>query len=207
LAPDRIRNNSLSKLRPTFFASPLDVRAWLTKHHEQQPELVVGFWKVGSRKASVTWPQAIEEAVAFGWIDGVRHSLDTESYTVRFTPRNPTSTWSKVNIATAKRLIAEHRMAPAGLRAFAARKTDKSVIYAYEQRENPMLSEAEVNALKTDAQAWAYFSSRPPSYRKTATWWIVSAKKPETRSKRLAQLISDSHAGRPVPPLTPRPGK
>ena len=193
--------------KPTFFATPKDLRAWLAKRHEQPGELVVGFWKVGSGKASVTWPQAIEEAVAFGWIDGVRHSLDEESYTVRFTPRKPTSAWSKVNIATAERLVADGRMAPAGLRAFAARKDNKSAIYSYEQRKDPKLSEAEGNGLKSDAQAWAYFSSRPPSYRKAATWWVVSAKKPETRAKRLAQLVSDSHAGRPVPPLTPRPGK
>src|SRR5438094_8834310 len=105
---------------PTFFATPKDLRAWLAKRHEQRAELVMGFWKVGSGKASVTWPQAIEEAVAFGWIDGVRHSLDAESYTVRFTPRKRTSAWSKVNIATDGGLVADGRMAPAGLRASAA---------------------------------------------------------------------------------------
>ncbi|TLY13465.1 MAG: bacteriocin-protection protein, partial [Thaumarchaeota archaeon] len=133
--------------KPMFFATPKDLRGWLAKRHEQRAELVVGFWKVGSGKASVTWPQAIEEAVAFGWIDGVRHSLDAESYTVRFTPRKPSSAWSRVNIATAKRLVADGRMAPAGLRAFAARMDNKSAIYGYEQREDPKLSEAEGNEL------------------------------------------------------------
>src|SRR5438128_9604096 len=129
--------------KPTFFATPKDLRGWLAKRQGQRAELVVGFWKVGSGKASVTWPQAIEEAVAFGWIDGVRHSLDAESYTVRFTPRKPTSAWSKVNIATAKRLVADGRMAPAGLRACAERVDNKSVIHSYEQREDTKLPDEE----------------------------------------------------------------
>ncbi len=197
----------MGQSKPTFFATPEELRAWFAKHHEQRADLVIGFRKIGSGKTSITWPQAIVEAVAFGWIDSVRRSLDPESYTVRFTPRKPSSAWSKVNIATAKSLIAKGRMAPAGLKAFAARKVKKSGIYSYEQTKNPKLSQEEERKLKADEIAWAYFSSTPASYRKAAVWWIVSAKKPETRVRRLAQLVADSHAGRPVKPLTPRPGK
>ncbi len=190
-----------------FFATAAEFRAWLIKHHADSTELTVGFWKVGSGKPSITWPQAIEEAIAFGWIDGVRHSIDANSYSVRFTRRKSTGTWSAVNVATASRLIAEGRMAPAGLSAFERRKPSKTAIYSYEQRKNPIFSPDEEAALASDSRAWQYFDSRPPSYKKAATWWVISAKMKETRARRLALLIAYSQKGRPVPPLTPRIGK
>ena len=191
----------------TFFATPAEFRGWLISNHAKRTELTIGFGKVGSGKPSLTWPQAIEEAIAFGWIDGVRHSIDAVSYSVRFTRRKPYGTWSAVNVATANRLIAQGRMAPSGLSAFETRKDSRTAIYAYEQRTTPRFAPAEEAEITSDSKAWKYFASRPSSYKKAATWWVISAKTEETRARRLAQLIAYSKKGRPVPPLTPRIGK
>jgi uncharacterized protein YdeI (YjbR/CyaY-like superfamily) len=189
-------------MRPTFFATPSEFRTWLEKHHDDERELWVGFYKKGSGKPSITWPEAVDEALCFGWIDGIRKSVDDESYKNRFTPRKHRSNWSAINIERAKELIALGRMRPAGLKAFEARTDEKSAVYSYEQRHAAKLERAQEREFRANAKAWGFFQSRPPSYRKAAVYWVVSAKKEETRARRLAQLIDDSAAGRTVPPLT-----
>ena len=190
-------------MEPTFFATAEEFRAWLEEHHANERELLVGFYKKGSGAPSITWSEAVDEALCFGWIDGVRRSLDAESYTIRFTPRQPRSTWSAVNIERAKELARLGRMTPAGLKAFEARTDDRSAIYAYEQRHAAALDAEHERQFRASEQAWEFFDAQPPSYRKAAIWWVVSAKKDETKAKRLATLIEDSEAGRRVAPLTP----
>jgi uncharacterized protein YdeI (YjbR/CyaY-like superfamily) len=181
---------------PTFFATPADFRRWLAANHETAGELLVGFWKKGSGRASIDWPQARDQALCFGWIDGVRKSLGEDSYTIRFTPRRPASVWSRVNIERFHALRGEGAMTPAGERAFEAGKgrTDR---YAYE-RPLAELSAAETAQFRTNAPAWADWEKRPPGYRKVALHWVTSAKKPETRARRLEQLIADSASGRKI---------
>ncbi len=178
-------------MKPTFFASPAELRDWFNQHHETEIELLVGFYKKDSGKPSITWPESVDEALCVGWIDGVRRSLDDESYTIRFTPRKPRSIWSAVNIAKVEVLTQEKRMKPAGLKAFELRKENKSGIYSHEQLDQIELSEAETKAFKANQKAWDFFESQPGSYRKAVLWWIVSAKKEETRAKRMATLIDD----------------
>ena len=190
-------------MEPTFFATAEEFRAWLEEHHANERELLVGFYKKGSGAPSITWSEAVDEALCFGWIDGVRRSLDAESYTIRFTPRQPRSTWSAVNIERAKELARLGRITPAGLKAFEARTDDRSAIYAYEQRHAAALDPEHERQFRANEQAWEFFDAQPPSYRKAAIWWVVSAKKDETKAKRLATLIEDSEAGRRVAPLTP----
>jgi uncharacterized protein YdeI (YjbR/CyaY-like superfamily) len=189
---------------PLFFAAPADFRAWLEANHADASELYVGFHKKATGKPSITWPESVDEALCFGWIDGVRRSLGAVSYVIRFTPRKARSTWSAVNIKRAQELIAEGRMQPAGLTAFEARTDDRSAIYAYEQRGNAKLDPEQEREFRANAAAWEHFQSRPPSYRKTAIWWVVSAKREETRRKRLRTLIDDSAEGRTIRQLTPR---
>jgi uncharacterized protein YdeI (YjbR/CyaY-like superfamily) len=191
---------------PTFFPTPADFRAWLEAHHDQEPELLVGFYKKGTGKPSITWPESVDEALCFGWIDGVRHRVDDESYTIRITPRQSRSTWSAVNIRRVQELTAQGRMHPAGLRAFAARSDDNSAIYSYEQRHHATLDAAEEEQFRANPAAWTFFQAQPPSYRRTALYWVVSAKKADTRQKRLATLIADSAQGRTIRPLTRTPG-
>jgi uncharacterized protein YdeI (YjbR/CyaY-like superfamily) len=189
-------------MKPTFFATPAKFRAWLEKHHDTTPELLVGFYKKGSGKPSITWPESVDQALCFGWIDGVRSSLDDERYANRFTPRKPRSNWSARNIERAKELIDLGLMHPAGLKAFEARTDDRSAVYSYEQRHSAELDEAYERRFRRNKKAWEYFRSKPPSYRATAVYWVMSAKKEETRERRLARLIDDSAQGRTVPPLT-----
>jgi uncharacterized protein YdeI (YjbR/CyaY-like superfamily) len=188
---------------PTFFATPAEFRAWLEEHHETATELLVGFHRKGSGKPSITWPEAVDQALCFGWIDGVRRSLDDTSYTIRFTPRKPTSIWSKVNIERVAELTKQGLMRPAGLRAFEQRAEARSGIYSYEQREAAQLDPDEEAQFRANTAAWEDWQRRPPSYRKAATWWVVSAKRPQTRAKRLAQLIEESANGRRIAQLTP----
>jgi uncharacterized protein YdeI (YjbR/CyaY-like superfamily) len=188
-------------VKPTFFAGPADFRAWLAEHHADETELLVGFYKRASGRPSITWQESVDEALCFGWIDGVRRSIDGDSYSIRFTPRQKRSTWSAVNIRRAGELIEEGRMAPAGKAAFEARTDDRSAIYSYEQRHNATLEPEQQQRFEADATAWKWFSDQPPSYRRTAVHWVTSAKKPETRERRLAALIEDSAAGRKVKPL------
>lgn len=185
-------------MEPTFFPTPADFRRWLAKHHATATELLVGFYKVGSGKASITWPESVDQALCFGWIDGLRKRIDDESYTIRFTPRKPTSTWSAVNIKRVEELIQLGLMTPAGLKAFEARKANRSGIYSYEQRTAELPPEYE-KGLKANRAACTFFQAQPASYRKAAMWWIVSAKQEATRLKRLAQLIDLSAQGQLIP--------
>jgi uncharacterized protein YdeI (YjbR/CyaY-like superfamily) len=189
-------------MQPRFFATPSEFRAWLEQHHDTERELLVGFYKKSSGRPSITWPEAVDEALCFGWIDGVRKSIDDVSYANRFTPRTAKSTWSALNIKRAKELKRLGRMHPAGVKAFEARADEKSAIYSYEQRHGAELDADQERSLRGNKKAWEFFQAQPPSYRKAAIWWIVSAKRDETRDKRLAQLIDDSAHGRTVPPLT-----
>ena len=188
---------------PIYFDGPEAFRAWLEEHHETATEEWVGYWKKATGKQGMSWAQAVEEALCFGWIDGIAKRVDDERHRQRFTPRKPTSNWSAINVANVERLRAEGRMWPAGEAAFARRRDDKTAVYSHEQRKNPQLTPEEQAQLEGHAAAWAYFSARPPSYRRPAIWWVISAKKPETRARRLATLIADSAAGRPIKPLTP----
>jgi uncharacterized protein YdeI (YjbR/CyaY-like superfamily) len=190
--------------RPAFFATPAEFRAWLEKHHETAQELLVGFFKTGSGRPSITWPESVDEALCFGWIDGVRRSFDESSYTIRFTPRKARSTWSAVNIKRAEDLIRQGRMRPAGLKAFEGRAGEKSGIYSYEQ-ERAVLDEADERRFRANKRAWDFFQAQAPWYRRAAIWWVISAKKAETRQKRLATLIEDSAQGRAIAQLARRP--
>lgn len=192
-------------VKPTFFATPADFRAWLEEHHDSAAELLVGFWKRDSGHPSITWPQSVDEALCFGWIDGVRRSLGPEAYTIRFTPRRPTSIWSAINVGRVQALEKAGLMREAGRRAFALRKETKTGVYSFERKEAAALAATEEAALRANARAAAFFDAQPPWYRRTALHWVVSAKRDETRGRRLAQLIADSAAGRTVPPLTRTP--
>ena len=184
-----------------FFATPPEWRQWLEMYHATVTELWVGYYKKGSGLPSITWPESVAEALCFGWIDGLRKTIDDSSYKIRFTPRKTSSIWSAVNMKTAEALIASGRMEPAGLRAFAARKQEKSAIYAYEQ-EGSLLSEQVETALRANPDALAFFTAQAPWYQRTASHWVMSAKREETRLKRLATLVEDSAQGRTIGPLT-----
>jgi uncharacterized protein YdeI (YjbR/CyaY-like superfamily) len=188
-------------VRPVFFATPEQFRAWLEEHHETASELWVGFYKKASGKPSITWPEAVEQALCFGWIDGVRRSLDDESYTNRFTPRKPTSNWSLINVAKVEELKQRGLMAPAGLRAYEARKPERTGVYSSERAQPAVLPSEFEERLRANSAATEWFEGRPPGYRKTAIHWVISAKREETRLRRLQQLIDCSAEGRNVPPL------
>jgi uncharacterized protein YdeI (YjbR/CyaY-like superfamily) len=191
-------------LHPRFFADASELRTWLERHHADAPELLVGFHKKRSGRTSITWSEAVDEALCFGWIDGVRRRIDDDSYTIRFTPRRPQSTWSAVNIRRAQELRRTGRMRPAGLRAFEARADERSAIYSYEQRRDATLQPDQQRRFRANRRAWEFFNAQPPSYRRTASWWVVSAKRDETRARRLDTLIRDSAEGRRIPPLDRR---
>jgi uncharacterized protein YdeI (YjbR/CyaY-like superfamily) len=180
-----------------FFRTPASFRKWLAKHHATAEELWVGYYKRGSGTPSVTWPETVDEALCFGWIDGIRKSEDDLRYTIRFSPRKPGSTWSAVNIRRARSLQSRGLMGPAGRAAFLARKENKSGAYSYEQRSST-LPEPYASQLKKNSPAWKYFREQSPTYRKAVSWWVVSAKQEDTRKRRLEQLIEDSAAGRPI---------
>jgi uncharacterized protein YdeI (YjbR/CyaY-like superfamily) len=182
--------------KPVFFATEADFRRWLEANHATAPELLVGFWKKGSGKASIDWPQARDQALCFGWIDGVRRSLGEDSYTIRFTPRRKGSIWSKVNVERYQALTAAGQMTPAGEQAYEENK-HKSGLYSYENEQKELTAE-ETALFRKNKVAWGYWEEQPPSYRKTVLHWVTSAKKPETRARRLAQLIEDSGSGRRI---------
>jgi uncharacterized protein YdeI (YjbR/CyaY-like superfamily) len=188
-----------------FFATPDDFRTWLEQHHAIEKELLVGFYKRDSGKPSVTWPESVDCALSYGWIDGVRNSIDGISYQIRFTPRKPTSIWSAVNVKRVAELTKLGLMRPAGMKAFEARKGDKTGIYAYEQRKNAKLTPAYEKQFRANKNAWEFFQSQPPWYQRTASYRVISAKQEETRQKRLNQLIKDSAAGRPIKELARTP--
>jgi uncharacterized protein YdeI (YjbR/CyaY-like superfamily) len=195
----------LPPAQPTFFATPRKWRAWLAKHHATAPELWVVLHKKGSGRASITWPEAVDQALCFGWIDGVRKSLDETCYMNRFTPRRRGSVWSSVNLGRVEELLRLGLMEPAGLAAYEARKADRSGLYSYEQRETAKLPAPLERRLKQNGNAWQFFQEQAPWYRRAATWWVISARKEETRQRRLATLIEDSARARRIKPLT-RPG-
>ncbi|MGQ0540260.1 MAG: YdeI/OmpD-associated family protein [Blastocatellia bacterium] len=178
-------------MTPTFFAKQSDFRKWLDKNHAKKAELLVGFYKVGSGKASMTWPQSVDEALCFGWIDGVRKRIDEDSYTIRFTPRKTTSIWSAVNIKKVAELTNLGLMQAAGLEAFKKRTENKSRIYAYEN-EPAKLSPAFEKKFKADKIAWNFFTAQAPSYQKTIVHWIMRAKQESTQTSRLDKAIAES---------------
>jgi uncharacterized protein YdeI (YjbR/CyaY-like superfamily) len=188
---------------PRFFARPEAWRRWLAANHQRRAELWVGFHKRATGRPSLTWPQAVDQALCFGWIDGVRKSIDETSYKIRFTPRRPGSIWSLINIRRVEELTRLGLMQPGGRAAFDRRK--RSGVYSYEQPLPAELPPDYQARLRGDHKAWAYFQERPPWYRRTAIAWVVSAKREETRLRRLEALIRDSAAGRTIRPLT-RPG-
>jgi uncharacterized protein YdeI (YjbR/CyaY-like superfamily) len=182
---------------PTFFPSDADFRRWLEANYETAPELLVGFWKKGTRKPSIDWPQARDQALCFGWIDGIRKSLGEDAYTIRFTPRRKGSIWSKVNVERFEALKAAGFMTAAGEAAY-ERDNHRSGLYSYEN-ELKELTAAEEKLFRQNKAAWAHWEKRPPGYRKTVLGWITSAKKPETRAKRLSEVIAVSADGRRLP--------
>ena len=186
---------------PRFFATPAAFRAWLEANHEVERELLVGFYKRGSGKPSITWPESVDEALCFGWIDGVRRSLSVEAYTIRFTPRKPTSIWSAVNVARVTELTKLGRMAPAGARAFSRRTEERTGVYSFERYAAAKLTPEHERTLRANKKAAAFFDRQPPWYQRAATHWVISAKREETRERRLAQLIADSAAGKAIGPL------
>ena len=189
-------------MEPTFFATAADFRAWLERHHDSVSELLLGFHRKGSGRPSITWPEAVDQALCFGWIDGVRRRIDDERYSIRFTPRTPRSTWSVVNVKRVGELTELGLMHPAGVAAFERRSDDRTAIYAYEQRKAAKLDREQERRFKANEKAWDWFQAQPAGYRRTATYWVISAKKPETRERRLEQLIEDSAAGRTIRSLT-----
>jgi uncharacterized protein YdeI (YjbR/CyaY-like superfamily) len=188
-------------MKPLFFATPADFRAWLDLHHARDQELSVGFYKKDSGKPSITWPESVDAALCYGWIDGVRNSIDESSYRIRFTPRKPTSTWSAINVKRVAELTKLGLMRPAGIKAFEARKGDKTGIYAYEQRKSAKLPRAYETRFRANKKAWEFFQAQPPWYRRTTTYRVISAKQEQTRLRRLAQLIKDSELGLPIKEL------
>jgi uncharacterized protein YdeI (YjbR/CyaY-like superfamily) len=188
-------------MNATFFSTPAHFREWLEEHHHEHTELLVGFYKKGSGKPSITWPESVDAALSFGWIDGVRRRIDDQSYSIRFTPRKAGSVWSAVNIKRVEELTRLGLMRPAGLKAFEARLAERSAIYSFEQK-NIAFEAAHERQFRANQAAWKFFQSQAPWYRRTATWWVVSAKRADTRAKRLATLIADSSASRTLRHLT-----
>ncbi|MCC6930189.1 MAG: YdeI/OmpD-associated family protein [Gemmatimonadaceae bacterium] len=177
-----------------YFTSPTEWRDWLHRHHATEREVLVGFHKVAAGRPTITWPQSVDEALCYGWIDGRRTGVDETRYTIRFSPRKATSTWSAVNIARVAQLEAEGRMQPAGREAFARRKENRSGTYSYEQRPEAF-DEAMLATFRRNRRAFRYFEAQATSYRRAAIWWVISAKREETRARRLAELIAISAEG------------
>ncbi len=192
---------------PTFFETAADFRAWLEKNHQSETELWVGMYKKGTGRPSITWPEVVDQCLCFGWIDGIRKTVDQHSYMNRITPRKANSNWSAVNIAKVETLTAQGLMYPAGLEAFSKRKDEKSRVYSFERQEEAAFSVEEIAQFQRHPEAWAWFQSRPAGYRRNAAHWVISAKRAETRQKRPAALIEESANARAVAPLTSNPLK
>lgn len=182
-------------MKPRYFKSAADFRRWLEPNHASETELWIGFYKKDSGKGGLTYAEALDEALCFGWIDGIKKRVDESSYTHRFTPRKPKSNWSLINIGHVARLKKAGRMAPAGLKAFAARETARSGVYSFENKPRQLSPELE-RQFKSDQAAWDFFQQQPPGYRRLVSFWVMSAKQEETRQRRLGQLVSDSKQGR-----------
>jgi len=181
-----------------FFATPGELRDWLEEFHHVEAELWVGLHKKTSGRPSITWPQLVDELLCFGWIDGVRKSIDDTSYIIRVTPRKSKSTWSAINIRRAAELSSAGAMRPTGLKAFEARTDDRSAIYSYEQRKTAKLTPAMDRQLHNNRKAWDFFRAQAPSYQRTVIFWVMNAKKEETRLRRLERVIRDSERGRRI---------
>ncbi|MBL7996049.1 YdeI/OmpD-associated family protein [bacterium] len=181
-------------MKPIFFSSEPEFRKWLEKNHNTAQELWVGYYKRNSGIPSITWPESVDEALCYGWIDGIRKSVDEKSYMIRFTPRRPKSNWSAVNIKRVAELTKLGLMKPAGIAAFDRRNEKNSEVYSFERKAVKLNKKYEA-LFRKYTKAWKYFSAQPPSYKKTAMWWVMSAKQEATQMKRLLQLIADSAAG------------
>ena len=184
-------------MKPIFFSKPSEFRKWLSKNHKKETELLVGFYKVDSGKSSMTWPQSVDEALCFGWIDAVRKSIDDKSYTIRFTRRKPSSIWSAVNTKKMAALIKKGLVEPEGLAAFKKRKENRSKIYSYE-KPPVKLNEQFETRFKAQKKAWTFFQAQPPWYQRVAIHWVMSAKQVSTQRRRLEVLMAGSQAGRRV---------
>ena len=183
-------------MKTRYFKTPAEFRAWLVKNHNTATELGVVLHLKASGKPTMTWSEAVDQALCFGWIDSIARRMDETSRVQRFTPRKPKSNWSVVNINKVKELKAQGLMTPAGLAAFARREEARSGVYSYENRHLAKLDRDREATFKTHSAAWAFFGKQPPSYRQTAIYWVMNAKREETRSKRLAKLIDLSASGR-----------
>ena len=195
----------MATVEPAVFRSPAFFRSWLKKNHASTSALIVRIFRNHAAHAGTTYAQALDEALCFGWIDGVRRSFDKDSFTIRFSPRRPGSIWSLVNVTHAQRLIKEGRMAKPGLVAFQARDRKRTGVYSFEQGPSE-LSAAHVRKFRAEKKAWEFFQGQAPWYRRTSAYWVMSAKREETREKRLGILIACSGRGEPIPALA-RPGK
>jgi uncharacterized protein YdeI (YjbR/CyaY-like superfamily) len=192
-------------MEPKFFATREELRAWFEDHGEVEKELWIGYYKRGSGRTSVPYQEVVFEALCFGWIDGQVRRIDAQSYANRYTPRGPKSPWSLINVGHVERLIREGRMRPPGQRAFDARLPHRTGIYAYEQaRRTPETLDATARAqFRAAGAAFGFFRQQPPGYRRTMEGWVMAARQPETRTRRLAALIEASRAQRRVDPLRP----
>ena len=182
-------------MKPRFFKSAKDFRKWLEKNHAKADELLVGFTRQTVDRTAMTWPESVDVALCFGWIDGIRRRIDEFSYSIRFTPRRTGSTWSARNIERMSDLIAQGLVADAGLMAFEKRQEEKSRTYAFEQKDDPVFSADQLTTFKKEKSAWKFFQSQSPSWKKRVTWWVISAKKEETRIRRLNKLIDACERG------------
>jgi uncharacterized protein YdeI (YjbR/CyaY-like superfamily) len=178
-------------MTPKFFSTQSEFRQWLEENHDKETEIIVGYYKVGSNKPSMTWSESVDEALCFGWIDGVRRKIDEESYCIRFTPRKPGSNWSAVNIKKIEELTAKGLMKPAGIAAFEKRREDKSAIYAYENKPTEFPAEFE-KLFREREKAWEFFEKQPNGYKRTIMYWVLSAKQEATQKSRLEKLIFES---------------
>ncbi len=193
-------------MKPVFFRKQPDLRKWFEKNHDKKDELLIGFYKKSSGNPSITWEESVDEALCFGWIDGIRKSLDEISYTIRFTPRRNNSRWSTKNISRVEELIKLKQMKPVGLEVYEKRKEKYSHTYSFEQRIVNLDLKYQI-ILRKNKKAWEYFESRVPSYRKPVIHWIMSAKQEATRLKRLEILISSSEKGEVIPQMRWRKNK
>ena len=190
--------------KPTFFKTAEEFRSWLQRNHDKKDELLVGFYKKSSRRPSITWPESVDQALCFGWIDGIRRRIDEDSYSIRFTPRRRGSIWSVVNIKRAGELMKQRLMHAAGVRAFEERDEAKSRAYSYEREAERLAPEYE-QQFRANKKAWQYFENEAPCYRRLTMGWVMAAKKEETRARRLARLIDDSSHGRRIREVTLQP--
>lgn len=189
-------------MRPRFFRTGNDLRAWLEANHDIAREIQIGFYKKGSRRTGITHREALDQALCYGWIDGVATSIDDERWTIRFTPRTPTSNWSLINVRRVKELADAGLMRPSGLEAFRRRSRKRTATYSYENR--PLdLTEPYLKAFRKNRRAWEFHRAQPPGYRRTTAWWVMSAKKEETRARRLGALIESAERGERLSQLSP----